>query len=165
MKYRVTIDGQERTVEVQLRDDGTTADVIVDGVAETVCFERMPEGILLRIGHRVVDAVIAGPVDARSIASGAVRTVVAIESERQRARRHRDGARATGGGELRSPMPGRIVKVLTSVGAVVRAGEPLVIVEAMKMQNELSLEVGGAVAEIHVGEGQSVESNTLLLRL
>ena len=64
-----------------------------------------------------------------------------------------------------APMPGRIVKVLVKPGEAVSARQPLVVVEAMKMENELRAPRDGVVAEIRVAEGASVEANTVLLVL
>ena len=61
-------------------------------------------------------------------------------------------------------MPGLIVKVLVSVGDSVEPGAPLVVMEAMKMENELRAAGAGVVAAIEVREGQNVESAALLVR-
>ena len=60
-------------------------------------------------------------------------------------------------------MPGRIVKVLRERGAEVAAGEGLVVIEAMKMENELRSPRPGRVQEVAVREGQAVEAGALLL--
>ena len=64
-----------------------------------------------------------------------------------------------------APMPGRIVKVLVKPYERVTARQPLVVVEAMKMENELRAPRGGTVAEVRVAEGSSVEANTVLVVL
>ncbi len=64
---------------------------------------------------------------------------------------------------LRSPMPGLVVKVCVATGARVAPGTPLVVVEAMKMQNELASEVAGIVRAVHVQENQSVDTGADLL--
>jgi biotin carboxyl carrier protein len=75
---------------------------------------------------------------------------------------------AAAGGDTRSanvtaPMPGRVVKVLVKPGDAVAARQPLVIVEAMKMENELRALRAGTVADVRVSEGQSVEANAVLV--
>jgi biotin carboxyl carrier protein len=60
-------------------------------------------------------------------------------------------------------MPGRIVRVLCAAGDAVRAGQPLIVVEAMKMENELRAAGEGRVREVFVQEGQSVEAGTALV--
>ncbi len=67
--------------------------------------------------------------------------------------------------ELRAEMPGLVVDVKCEVGQELRRGDAVVVLEAMKMQNELSSPGDGVVAEVHVKAGQSVESGALLLRL
>ena len=66
---------------------------------------------------------------------------------------------------LEVPMPGRVVKVLVKPGEEVQKGQGLVIVEAMKMENELKAQSSGVVKTLHVDVGQSVEKGTLLLEL
>ncbi|MCS6989554.1 MAG: biotin/lipoyl-binding protein [Chloroherpetonaceae bacterium] len=68
-------------------------------------------------------------------------------------------------GDVRAPMPGLVVKVAVSVGERVRKGQGLLILEAMKMQNEIKSPVDGVVKEILVSEKQAVEKNFLLAKL
>jgi biotin carboxyl carrier protein len=68
-------------------------------------------------------------------------------------------------GEVHAPMPGLIVEVLVELGAVVEVGQPVVIVEAMKMQNELVAPIRGRVARISVSKGAAVETGQLLLAI
>ena len=65
--------------------------------------------------------------------------------------------------EIKSSMPGKIVKVLVAEGQEVAQGDGLVVVEAMKMENEIKSPKAGVVKKIGVGEGQTVESGTLLV--
>jgi biotin carboxyl carrier protein len=62
-----------------------------------------------------------------------------------------------------APMPGRIVKVLVAAGDVVTAHQGLVVVEAMKMENELRSPKAGTVTEVRVTEGRSVDANAVLI--
>jgi biotin carboxyl carrier protein len=62
-------------------------------------------------------------------------------------------------------MPGKVLRVLVTVGEAVTERQPVVVVEAMKMENELRAAAAGVVAELHVSEGQSVDAGTLLLVL
>lgn len=68
-------------------------------------------------------------------------------------------------GAVTAPMPGRVVAVLVAAGDRVYAGKPLVIVEAMKMQNELTAVVGGVVHRVVAVEGQSVERGAVLVEI
>ena len=68
-----------------------------------------------------------------------------------------------GGGSIRAPMPGRITNILVKEGEAVETGTPLLILEAMKMQNELTSPTRGLVKSIHVREGEAVKKDSLLL--
>jgi len=72
-------------------------------------------------------------------------------------------AQATGPVAIVAPMAGRVVKVLVAPGAVVAARQGLVVVEAMKMENELRAPRAGTVAEVRVQEGAPVDANVVLV--
>ena len=86
---------------------------------------------------------------------------VALANRRRRAR----AILGAGNGDQRvvAPMPGKVVKVLVAVGDSVEARQGLVVVEAMKMENELTVSRAGTVAKIEVTEGTSVEAGRLLI--
>ena len=73
------------------------------------------------------------------------------------------GAAGASGGVLSSPMPGKVVKLLVAQGEAVQEGQTLVVMEAMKMQNELKSKLTGTVATIHVQEGATVETGAPLI--
>ena len=73
------------------------------------------------------------------------------------------GASVTGPRPIVAPMPGMVVKVEVAEGDVVRAGQGIVIVEAMKMENELRAEVAGRVKAVHVKAGEAVEKDQVLI--
>jgi biotin carboxyl carrier protein len=89
---------------------------------------------------------------------------VKVESERLRA-----ASKASGPGssakerDVRSPMPGRVLKLLVKEGDEVIAGQAVVILEAMKMENEVRAKKGGTVARVHQTVGATVESNAVLV--
>ena len=70
---------------------------------------------------------------------------------------------ATGPKSLKSPMPGRVVRVLVADGEEVTAGQPCVVIEAMKMQNELKAPKAGTVARVNAVVGQTVPMGSVLL--
>ena len=91
---------------------------------------------------------------------------VSIVDPRERlVRRRGSGSAETGPRSILSPMPGRIVKVLVREGDVVTAHQGLVVVEAMKMENELRAPRDGTVSAVKVVEGMSVEARAVLVTL
>jgi biotin carboxyl carrier protein len=70
---------------------------------------------------------------------------------------------AGGSGEIRAPMPGKIIDVLVAVGDIVRAGDKALRMEAMKMENEIFVPVDGTVTEVAVQDGKDVEEGQLLV--
>jgi biotin carboxyl carrier protein len=88
---------------------------------------------------------------------------VAVNGRRRWGRKDESLRAASGGPErLLAPMPGKIVRVLVKTGELVHARQPMVVIEAMKMENELRASADGTVAEMHVRDGQSVDAGTLL---
>ena len=75
------------------------------------------------------------------------------------------GRGGQGDGEIRAPMPGRVVKLLVAEGDRVEADAPVVIVEAMKMENELGASRAGVVAAIHVAPGDAVDAGAPLVQI
>lgn len=162
MKYRVTIEGRERHVDVTIAPSGAIS-VVLDGRAIDAEIRAAPGGVNVRVGGRVYDVAVAGARgDEVHLASKSARAIAQVVSERGRVERMRGGG-ASASKELRAPMPGRVVRVLCKAGDAVTRGQPLVVVEAMKMENELRAPDHATVAQVHVVEGASVEGGALLL--
>jgi len=88
-----------------------------------------------------------------------------IEDERERAAHVAERAASKGGGMLKAVMPGIVVETLVAVGEEVGEGQPLLILEAMKMQNEILAPGPGIVARFHVEPGQAVAAGEKLVDL
>ncbi|MBZ0115622.1 MAG: hypothetical protein K8H88_01415 [Sandaracinaceae bacterium] len=162
MKYRVTIEGREREVDVTLTPDGR-ASVSLDGAPVDADVERVPGGLSMRLGANVFDIATSAKSDERMLAAGGARVVAQVVSERARGKGKKAGALGAGGNELRAPMPGRVVKILVGVGEEVEVGQACLVIEAMKMENDLRAPTAGKVSAIHVTEGTSVEGRALLI--
>ncbi len=75
------------------------------------------------------------------------------------------GGAAGARGKVKPPMPGKIVAIRVEAGQEVKAGDVLVILEAMKMQNEIPAPVAGVVKEVHVEVGASVETKNVIVTI
>jgi biotin carboxyl carrier protein len=120
----------------------------------------------VRVNGQVVDLTTEGaPPELGAVASGH-RSYVRVESERMRSAEQAKKTTVTGGDKtVKSPMPGRVVKVLIAKGDVVEVGQGLLVLEAMKMENEVRARIAGTVAEVHVAPGATVEGNAKLVTL
>jgi pyruvate carboxylase subunit B len=164
MKYFVTVENE--TFEVDLTPDGP----VIDGepvCAELAHVEGTPVRSLLLDGSslRVMAKRTAG--GAWDLHVGGRRFTTEAVDERTRAIREMTGlgAAAAGPRPIRAPMPGLVVKVEVEEGSVVEQGQGVVIIEAMKMENELKAESAGVVSRVHVSAGEPVEKDQILVDL
>lgn len=165
MKYVVDLNGIRTEVDVSGESVG------IDGVAEMAHVEDLPGTPirLVRIGtrvHRVVVRRGAGRGQYTLSLDGWRFEGEAID-ERTRAIRDIAAASAkpAGPAPVIAPMPGMIVRVGVSVGDTVHAGQGVVAMEAMKMENELRAQSGGVVKAVHVAAGQAVEKGMVLVEM
>ena len=164
MQYELEVGGRRRHVVVTRSGDGFA--VTVDGHTRHAEVTRIGAHTLSLILDNVwpADASIAAD-QARGVATVHVDGVgvpVALNGRRRYARKD-DGGAGSGPQRVAAPMPGKVVRVPVAVGDIVRSRQPVVVVEAMKMENELRASRDGTVAEIHVREGMSVEAGALLI--
>ena len=165
MKYIVTVGGKR--VEVTVDGD----EVLIDGrsIAASVSDVEGTPVRLAKIGddvHRVVVRRREGRGHNVLWMDGFTYDVEALD-ERTRAIRDLAGAAAQslGPSPLKAPMPGLIVRVNVAVGDEVAAGQGLVVMEAMKMENELRSASAGRVKAVHATPGTAVEKGALLVEL
>jgi biotin carboxyl carrier protein len=85
-----------------------------------------------------------------------------LDEKRLRMRRATGRFTVEGKQTVTSPMPGKVVKILVAMGDEVKEGQGLMVVEAMKMENEMKSPKAGKIVELHVKEGQTVEGNAKL---
>ena len=125
-KRKVTVDGKEFEVEIEL----------IDGVWEVTLEGR--------------------------------KFSVETDEEKQQIRRTREkgtGSKLGASGTISSAIPGKIVSILVSVGDAVSAGDVVIVLEAMKMQNEIKASVDGVISEVKCNAGERVEANVPLLEI
>ncbi len=117
-----------------------------------------------RLDRPGIDLTAEGSPPELGIVARDHRGYARVESERMRAAERAKRTTAPAHEHIvRSPMPGRVVKVLVTEGDSVEAGQGLVVLEAMKMENEVRARAAGTVGEVHVVAGSTVEGNAKLL--
>jgi biotin carboxyl carrier protein len=168
MRYDVEVNGRLRQVRVQ-RVEGGFAVAIGDRTwtVDAARIDARTLSLLVTDGsggavssHEV--ALVPDRVTGQLVAHlGAMAVPVAVNGWRQK-RAQDDRGQGSGPLRLVAPMPGKVVRVLAPPGTVVTARQPIVVIEAMKMENELRAGRDGVVAEVPVVPGQSVEAGTLL---
>ncbi len=121
-------------------------------------FEVEPGVFLIFENCRVLEA----RVDGETVSIAGIRYSAVVEDTRKWNPAAAAG-RTHGRSTIKAPMPGKVVRVLVAVGDSVEAGQGLIVVEAMKMQNELKTQRAGKVTEVHTKENDTVEAGTLLL--
>ncbi|MFN7959830.1 MAG: biotin/lipoyl-containing protein [Thermoanaerobaculia bacterium] len=166
MELIVKVGGQDRRVEIHRNErgyeleldgqvhhlDAVTAgarvrSLVADGVQhEVVVRPRRDGGYWVSTGGTVTAAEVVDPLT-------------------HLAQKSRGGSGDGGKRQVRAYMPGRVVAVLVEVGATVVAGQGVVVLEAMKMENEIASERGGVVAKVHVAPGEAVEGGDLLFEI
>ena len=93
---------------------------------------------------------------------GQERFNVAVRDPRSFRSRRRAGAEAQGVKKITAPMPGKVVRLLVAEGSTVEAGQSVIVIEAMKMQNELKAPKSGVLKKLNIKEGAAVEAGQSL---
>jgi biotin carboxyl carrier protein len=140
--HTVVLDGQPTAVDARATGRHFLS-LIIDGRSYEAGIEKRPGG------YRIVLDDDAVEVDLAEGARGASAPV----------------KKAGGPARIVAPMPGKLVRVLVTAGQAVEAGQGLVIIEAMKMENELRAPRAGRVKDVPVRDGQAVEAGALLVVL
>jgi biotin carboxyl carrier protein len=140
------------TLEV-VPGDGGACRVLLDGeVVAVELFEDGPGRCDLRLdGRRVRTRVVAAGPAVHVSVDGRSRVLLHHTGDEEA-----DEAAAAGGPHVTAPLPGKVVRVLVAAGQSVRAGEPLLLLEAMKMETEVAAPLSGAVRVVHVAAGGTV---------
>jgi biotin carboxyl carrier protein len=173
--YDVEINGRNRRVEVTRQ--GQAFEVSVDGRKQAATMSQVngawsliladvpAPGATGHVAQRSHEVAISDAVDGGLTVQVNGRTVQATVAGAQGswARRGGEGAAGKGPQRITAPMPGKVVKVLVKIGDTVASKQGVVVVEAMKMENELKAARAGTVKEVKAVEGTSVEAGSVLV--
>lgn len=164
MKYITTIDGKEFTVEILDDKHIRINDKILDVDFESVSGQPVYS---LIIGGKSYEAYVSPDEEKWEVLLRGRLYQAEVEDEREKRLRSAGGGGLVEGGEyhLKSPMPGLIVTIPVNEGQEVKKGQVLLILESMKMQNELKAPRDGTVSRIKIKPGESVEQKQTLLSL
>ena len=147
MTLRFVVDGEDYTLEVP--PDASVVEVA-------------PGVFSVLLGYRSFTVHVAPLGGELEVWTSGERHIISVADVRDRP----GGGRKTAGAgpvEIRSQMPGKVIKLLTTVGDAVEAGQGVIVVEAMKMQNEMKSPKGGVVSKILVQEGATVGAGETLV--
>ena len=144
-RFRISVDGTDHEVDARALRAGTWS-LVIGGRSYLVDLDRRRNGIAASVG--------------------ASEALLQVEDALHRRLASAAGARpATRGESIRAPIAGKVVKVVVAVGDQVAPGAPVIVLEAMKMENELAAERGGTVSAIHKAAGQAVDTGDLLVEI
>jgi len=167
MKLKAQLSGTE--YDVSLSVDDNLASVDVDGRRyDLELRERAPGEYVLLNGVKVHKCRVQRRRDSQLtddsfevVMGGKSYEVLIVDPKRLRSGQS-SAAHHAGAAEIVSPMPGKIVRVLAEVGANVDAGAGVIVVEAMKMQNEMKAPKAGVIVSINAKEGETVNAGDVL---
>ena len=165
MKLQAEIGEQKYEVEIQREGDRVFAD-IAGRKYEVEATEPEPNVFLLKSGGKIYQAFVSPRADQAAPLAVRIGTdeidVTLIDPKRLRgsgaAGEHGDGV-----AEIRTAMPGKVVRILVEKGDTVEKGDGVIVVEAMKMQNEMRSPKAGTVSEIRVATSDTVGAGDVLM--
>jgi len=166
MRLWVSLEG--RDAEVEMTCEGGRMFLEMDGRRIEADFHRLPDGEVysLLVDGRSWEVRVAPDVGVLQVTVQGVTMPVAVRHPLEKALRASERTAGAGAGEtLSAPMPGVVVAVRVKPGDTVIAGQAVVVVEAMKMQNELTVRRGGVVSEVLVLERATVSAGQPLVRI
>jgi biotin carboxyl carrier protein len=163
MKYEVRIRGKMRIVEVERQADGWQA--MLDGESKTAAniVETGPNTLSMLLAGQSHEICVTPSSDGKlNLQCGGFEFSAEVADPRSWRERRHGGAEAEGRQQVVAPMPGKVIRVLVRAGEKVEAGQGLLVVEAMKMQNEIRSPKSGTLEHILVAEGQAVNAGEAL---
>ena len=160
MIYDISIDGKNRRLELS-RDDGRWNCHLEGKQIEVDAVLARPDILSLRIGNRAYEVKCERVGIDLHLWVGSVRFAAKVRDPRS-LRGRSSSVDDHGPRKLIAPMPGKIVRVLAGEGAAVDSGAGILVVEAMKMQNEIKSPKKGTIRRVLVSEGTAVNAGDVL---
>ncbi len=158
------IDGKKTRVELPGNaGEGGAMQCLVGGRQVDVDVRMVQPGVLsMVVDGRQYRCVLDSTAGEEAVVIGGHRFAFSVEDPRSLQGRRGAGANADGPRALKAPMPGRVVRLLVDAGDEVAEGQAIVVIEAMKMQNELKSPKAGRVARVAVTVGDTVGAGDVL---
>lgn len=163
MKLLVNTDGESR--EIEIKRDGRSVVAEIGGRRYELEVSTPEHGVyLLKNGTRVTELTVLPDGKGKfTVSSSASDHRISVSDPRKLGAAAAAGADAEGAAEIRTQMPGKVVRILVSEGDAVSSGDGVIVVEAMKMQNEMRSPKDGSVKKILKNEGDTVNAGDLLM--
>jgi biotin carboxyl carrier protein len=166
-RYSVTVAGQVRSVAIEELEGGGHRAIVEGRERRLTVISSAGSTLTWLEGTRVVHALVDGALPRLAVSLNGI--AVAVEVGEARAAVpvavSRRPAAAAGPVSVRASIPGRVARVQVKPGDQVAAASPLLVLEAMKMENEIRAPRAGTVAEIRCAEGATVEAGQVLVIL
>ena len=163
MRFVATLDGAEHQVEVEELAAHALRVKLGERQFDVDVHRVGPSSYSILVDDRSFDFEVVREGEELVVASRAGATRVTLVDAARRSRHPEARPHAVGKASLKAMMPGRVINVLVNVGDEVAAQQGVLVVEAMKMENELKAPKAGKVVEIKVKPGQTVQKGELLL--
>jgi biotin carboxyl carrier protein len=164
MQYHATIDGIEHDLAIEELADAGGFEVNLGGKKIKADLRQAgPTSFSIIVGNRSFDLDVIRQGDDFVISSRAGVTRLTMEDARRRLMNSRGSREVSGKVQMRAMMPGRVLSVAVKAGDQVEAQQGVLVIEAMKMENELKSPKAGKVVEVKVAAGQTVEKGELLI--
>ena len=163
MKLKAEIGGESH--EVKIVRDGDRLSAVVDGrTYDLELGEPLPGVYLFKNEGKVTEAsVIVSSKELKKVRIGSNEFEVMIVDPKQLRGSAHGGDSGEGSSQIKTAMPGKVVRILVAVGDMVSNGDGVIVVEAMKMQNELKAHRDGTIKEIRAAEGENVNAGDVLV--
>jgi biotin carboxyl carrier protein len=163
MKLQLEIEGRLRTVEMEAGDEPGRYRVVLDGEPGEIEAALIRPGVLsLLIADRSYRVVFENGSEEPAVHLAGKRYVYRLDDPRSLKARRAHARGSDGPRAIKASMSGRVVRVLAQVGDTVEVNQGIVVIEAMKMQNELKSPKAGTVAELRVAPGGTVAAGDVL---